>query len=282
MGLSVGVCRVCWVWTLWCAMSSGAMSRYASVGDVSCGGDMELCGDDTVLSDAVSGCMCDIDWASGGGDTAVSDVETVVSGAIRGGLCYIDRASGGGDTAVSDVETVVSGAIRGGLCYIDRVSGGGDTDVSGVATVVSGAVIVCLCDIDNVSPGAIVVRVGKMSLSGGGDAVVMGVDEPMCGVSSVMTAGELDVCGCGSLVSDETGDVSLMTLLRVVITHCCLTRFVSVAVCRWLVSPWCATLEYHGVVEETLRLWLYQEWLNLFGWTRSSAQTVPCGPSHHR
>ena len=34
-----------------------------------------------------------------------------------------------------------------------------------------------------------------------------GVDEPVCGVSSVMTAGELDVCGCGSLVSDEPGDV---------------------------------------------------------------------------
>ena len=33
-----------------------------------------------------------------------------------------------------------------------------------------------------------------------------GVDEPVCGVSSVMTAGALDVCGCGSLVSDETGD----------------------------------------------------------------------------
>ena len=46
-----------------------------------------------------------------------------------------------------------------------------------------------------------------MSLSGGVDAVMTGVDEPVCGVSSVMTAGELDVCGCGSLVTDETGDV---------------------------------------------------------------------------
>ena len=57
------------------------------------------------------------------------------------------------------------------------------------------------------SPGAIVVRVGEMSLSGGGDAVVSGVDEPVCGVSSVMTAGDLDACGCCSLLSDETGDV---------------------------------------------------------------------------
>ena len=73
----------------------------------------------------------------------------------------------------------------------------------------SGAVGVCLYDLDNVSPGAIVALVGKMSLSGGSDAVVLGVDEPTRGVISVMTAGELDVCGCGSLklVSDDTGDV---------------------------------------------------------------------------
>ena len=31
------------------------------------------------------------------------------------------------------------------------------------------------------------------------DAVVSGVDEPVCGVSSVMTAVELDVCFCSSL-----------------------------------------------------------------------------------
>ena len=103
------------------------------------------------------------------------------------------------------VDTVLSGPVSGGLCDIDRVSGGGDTAVSDVETVVSGAVGVCLCDLDSVSPGAIVARVGKMSLSGGSDAVVLGVDER--GVCSVMTAGELDVCGCGSLVSDDTGDV---------------------------------------------------------------------------
>ena len=60
-----------------------------------------------------------------------------------------------------------------------------------------------MCDLDSVSPGAIVVRVGDSSLSGGGDAVVSGVDEPVCGVSSVMTAGELDVCCCDSLVSER-------------------------------------------------------------------------------
>ena len=130
-------------------VSSGAVGRYVSVCDVSGGGDMELCGADTLLSDAVSGVLCDL----------------------------------------------------------DRVSGGGDTAGSGVDTVVSGAVSVCLCDLDSISPGAIVVRVDETSLSRGGDAVVPGVDEPVCCVSSVMTAGELDVCGCDSLVSDETGDV---------------------------------------------------------------------------
>ena len=80
------------------------------------------------------------------------------------------------------------------------------------------------------------VRVGEMSLSGGGDAVVSGVDEsvcgvgsvladgildmsgidtvvygvdePVCDVNSVMTTGELHVCGCDSLVSDGAGDSS--------------------------------------------------------------------------
>ena len=34
---------------------------------------------------------------------------------------------------------------------------------------------------------------------------VSGVDESVCGVNLVMTAGELDVCGCDSVVSDEAG-----------------------------------------------------------------------------
>ena len=108
--------------------------------------------------------------------------------------------------------------------------------MSGVDTVVSGAVSGCLCDIHSVSRGDIVARVGEMSLSGGGGAVVSGVDESVCGVnsvladgildlcgidklvsdvdepecdvSSVMSAGELDVCGCDSLVSDGAGDSS--------------------------------------------------------------------------
>ena len=71
----------------------------------------------------------------------------------------------------------------------------------------SNAVSGCMCDIDSVSRGDLVVRVGDMTLSGGGDVVVSGVDEPVCGVSSVMTAGDLDVFGYDSVVSDETGEV---------------------------------------------------------------------------
>ena len=107
---------------------------------------------------------------------------------------------------------------------------GGDVELCGVDTVVPGA------DLDSVARGDLVVHVGEMSLSGGGDAVVScvdesvcyvnsvladgiidlcgvdtvvsGVDEDVCGVSSIiMTDDELDVCGCDSVVSDETGEV---------------------------------------------------------------------------
>ena len=45
-------------------VSSGAVGRCVSVGDVSvsCGGDMKLCGIDTVLSGAVSGGLCVNGW----------------------------------------------------------------------------------------------------------------------------------------------------------------------------------------------------------------------------
>ena len=47
-------------------VSPGAVGRYVSVGDVSvsCGGDIELCGVDTVLSGTVSGGLCDLDRVS--------------------------------------------------------------------------------------------------------------------------------------------------------------------------------------------------------------------------
>ena len=72
------------------------------------------------------------------------------------------------------------------------------TNVSRVDTVVSG---------DSVSRG-VVVHVAGMSLAGDGDTVVSGVDEPVCSASLVMTADELDMCACDSLVSGGAGDSS--------------------------------------------------------------------------
>ena len=77
----------------------------------------------------------------------------------------------------------------------------------------------------------------EMSLSGGDDAVVSGIDEYVCGVNSVSASGVLD---------RRDGDTVL------------------------------------SGVDEKLRWWLDHEWFNLVGWTGSSAQTVPCGPSYHR
>ena len=163
----------------------------------------------------------------GGSVSCVLGLEALVLD--DGGDVSVSR---GGDMDLCGVDTVLSGAVSGGRCDLGRVSGDGDTDVSGVDTVVSGAVSGCLCDFDS---GDLVVHVEEMSLSGGGDAVVSGVDESvcyvhsvladsildMCGVdtvasgvdeyvcrvSSIMTADELDVCGCDSVVSDETGEV---------------------------------------------------------------------------
>ena len=129
---------------------------------------------------------------------------------------------------MSGIDTVVSDAVSGGLCDLDSVSGSGDTGVGGVDTVVSD-------DLDSVSGGDIVVRVGDMSLSGGGDAAMLGVgrsvcgvnpvladgtnlcgtdtvvssvDEPVCDDSSAMTAGEFDLCACDSVVSGGAGNSS--------------------------------------------------------------------------
>ena len=174
-------------------VSSGGVARYASVGDVSCGVDMKLCGVDTMISGAVSGGLCDIDRVTGVGDTGVSGVDTLVSATVSGSLCDIDRVTGG-------VDTLVSATVDGCLCDIGSVSG--DVD-----TVLSGAVSSGLCDLDRVSRGDLVERVGGISLSRGGDAIKSGVDEYVCGVSSIMTADGLDVCGRDSVVSDETGEV---------------------------------------------------------------------------
>ena len=66
----------------------------------------------------------------------------------------------------------------------------------------------CQCDLDSVSRCDIVVSLDDMSLSGGGDTVVSGVDESVCGVNSVLAAGVLDRCCVDSLLSDGAGDSS--------------------------------------------------------------------------
>ena len=137
----------------------------------------------------------------------VEKAAPALSGPVGGSVSNLSVCDLSVDMELCGVDTVLSSAVSGGLCDLDRVSGGGDTDASGVDTVVSGAVSGGLCDLDSVSPDAMVVRVGETMLSGGNEAVLSGVDVPVCGVSSVMTAGELDVCCCGSLESDATGDV---------------------------------------------------------------------------
>ena len=183
-------------------VSAGAVGRYVSVGDVSGGGDTDVCDVDKVLS---GGGLCDLDGVSGGGDTDACGVDKVLSGAVSGGLCDLDRVSGGGDMDVCGVDAVLSSAVSGGLCGLDRVSGGGDTDVCCVDAVLSGAVGGGLCDLDRVSRGVTVVGDGDVSVAGGGDlavcVVVSGVDESVCGVNSVMTAGVLDLCGVDTVMS---------------------------------------------------------------------------------
>ena len=88
-------------------VSSAVVGRYASRGDVSVagGGDMELCGDGTVLSGAVSRGLSELERVSGGGDTDVSGIDTVVS--------------------VADTDWVSRGDIVVSVDYMS-MSGGGD------------------------------------------------------------------------------------------------------------------------------------------------------------
>ena len=107
-----------------------------------------------------------------------------------------------------DVSRYVSGGD-------DSVPCGGDVELYGVDTVVPGAVSGCQGDLDSVSRGDLVVRFGEMSLSGGGGAVVSGVDESVCYVNSVLADGVLGLCGVDTVVSgvDEfvCGVSSIMT-----------------------------------------------------------------------
>ena len=161
------------------------------------------------------------------------------------------------------------------------MSGGDDTDVSGVDTA-SGAVSVCQCDLDSVSPGAMVVRVGEMMLSGGGDAVLSGVDVSVCGVISVMTADELDVC-CGYLVSDETGDVVSVDDVVACDDDPLLPHSVRVGGRLSVVGDTlaCDSGVARSGREET-EVVIVPGVAQPYGWTGSSAGTVHCDPSHHR
>ena len=90
-----------------------------------------------------------------------------------------------------------------------------------------------------------------------------GVDEPVCDVSSVMTTGELDVCGCDSLVSDGAGDSSGVEVVDDVVA--------------------CGD---DTLLPDAFRVggWLSKVGLGMVqpGWVDgSSAQTIPCAPSHH-
>ena len=57
------------------------------------------------------------------------------------------------------------------------------------------------------SLGDIVVRVGEMSLSGG-DSVMLGVDESVCGVNPVLAECILNLCGIDTVVSGVDEPIS--------------------------------------------------------------------------
>ncbi len=89
-----------------------------------------------------------------------------------------------------------------------------------------------------------------------------------------MTASELDVYGCDSVVSVEAGNSSGVEVV--------VSSDDAVPVGGWFSVVGDTLMWVHGVTEERLMMWLDQEWFNLVGWTGSSAQTVTCYPIHHR
>ena len=118
-----------------------------------------------------------------------------------------------------------------GVCVTLTVSGGGDL---AVRVVVSG-VDESVCGVNSVMTAGILDLCGV-------DTVMSGVDRFVCCVSTAMTAGESDVCGGDRVVSGETGESSEVDV------------FVSgddvvvcgddpLLVCRWLVTPCCVGLE---------------------------------------
>ena len=148
-------------------VSSGAVGRYVSAGDVSLSddGDTDGSGVDTVVSGAVSVCMCDLDRVSRG--------DIVMS---------VDDMSlqGGGGAMVSGVDESACGVnsvLAAGVLGVDTVVSGVGEPVCGVNSVLAPGVL-DLCGVDK---------------------VLTGVDESVCGVNSVMSAG-VDLCGVDTVV----------------------------------------------------------------------------------
>ena len=102
------------------------------------------------------------------------------------------------------------------------------------------------------------------------------IDESVCGVNSVMTAGELDVCGCDSLVSDAAGDSSGVEV--VVSSDNAVGGWLSVVSDTLMCGAGVARSD-RGDTEEVVEPGVAQPgWVDGFIY----AQEVPCGPSHHR
>ena len=121
---------------------------------------------------------------------------------------------------VEKLAPALSGPVGGSVSYV------GDLEFSSIDTVVSDHVVVSdACDVDNMSIGDIVVRVGEVSLSGGGDAVVLGIDESECGVNPVLADhGILNLCGIDTVVSGVNqpvcGDSLAMTADELEVCAC--------------------------------------------------------------
>ena len=130
---------------------------------------------------------------------------------------------------VEKLAPALSGPVAGSVSYV------GELEFSSIDTVVSDHVVVSdACDVDNMSIGDIVVRVGEVSLSGGGDAVVLGIDESECGVNPVLADhGILNLCGIDTVVSGVNqpvcGDSLAMTADEFDACACDSDRFVMTA-----------------------------------------------------
>ena len=120
---------------------------------------------------------------------------------------------------VENLAPALSGLVGGSVPYV------GDLEFSSIDTVVSDHVVVSdACDVDSMSIGDIVVRVGEVSLSGGGDAVVLRIDESECGVNPVLADGILNLCGIDTVVSGVNqpvcGDSLAMTADELEVCAC--------------------------------------------------------------